>query len=106
MQPAQVLQLGNTTWFSVSVDPASGFSVCATYNELSEDGRSSDPNTGFSACANYGAGAIGLKKGSSKNVANYVAFGESAGWTEKGYDPSAGTALWGYFMFWSNTTSI
>ena len=65
----------------------------------------SDPNTGFSACANYG-GAIGLKKGSSKNVANYVAFGESAGWTEKGYDPSAGTALWGYFMFWSNTTSI
>ena len=39
VQPAQVLQLGNTTWFSVSVDLATGFEVCAQYNELSVDGR-------------------------------------------------------------------
>ena len=39
VQPAQVLQLGNTTWFSVSVDSATGFEVCVQYNELSVDGR-------------------------------------------------------------------
>ena len=37
--PAQVLQVGSTTWFSVSVDLATGFEVCATYNELSVDGK-------------------------------------------------------------------
>ena len=31
VQPVQVLQVGGTTWFSVSVDPA-GFKVCVTYN--------------------------------------------------------------------------
>lgn len=105
VQPAQVLQLGNTTWFSVSVDPASGFKVCVQYNELSEDGRSADPNTGFSACASFGAGMLDLTRGTSKNIAAYAGFGGSAGWTDKGYDPSADMALWGYFMFWSNTTA-
>ena len=105
VQPAQVLQLGNTTWFSVSVDLASGFEVCVTYNELSADGRSSDPSSGFKACASLGGGMIDLTRGSSKNLQSVAAYGASTGWTEKGYQPADGTALWGYFMFWSNTTA-
>lgn len=105
VQPAQVLQLGNTTWFSISVDLASGFAVCVQYNELSKDGHSADPNTGFSACAKFGGGMIDLTRGTSSNLQSYAGLGASAGWTEKGYQPSAGTPMWGYFMFWSNTTN-
>ena len=106
VQPAQVLQLGSTTWLSVSVDLASGFEVCVTYNELSVDGHSSDPKSGFSACAQLGAGTVDLTRGSTKNLQNFAAYGGSTGWTEKGYKPADGTALWGYFMFWSNTTAL
>ena len=73
--------------------------------ELSKDGRSADPNSGFSACARLGAGMLDLTRGSTKNIANYAGIGASDGWSEKGYHPSAGRALWGYFMFWSNTTA-
>ena len=73
--------------------------------ELSKDGRSADPDSGFSACASYGAGMLDLTRGSTKNIANYAGIGASDGWSEKGYHPSAGRALWGYFMFWSNTTA-
>ena len=104
VQPAQVLQLGSTTWLSVSVDLASGFEVCATYNELSADGRSSDPSSGFRACASFGGAEVDLTRWTSKNLQAFAAYGRSTGWTEKGYKPADGTALWGYFMFWSNTT--
>ena len=39
MQPAQVLQLGSTTWFSVGVDPSYGFKVCVTYDARQQDCR-------------------------------------------------------------------
>ena len=96
----------SATWLSVSVDLASGFEVCVTYNELSVDGHSSDPKSGFSACAQLGAGTVDLTRGSTKNLQNFAAYGGSTGWTEKGYKPADGTALWGYFMFWSNTTAL
>lgn len=105
VEPTQVLQLGSTTWFSVSVNLTSGFEVCTTYNELSADGHGSDPDSGFSACASFGAGMIDLTRGTTNNLDATAAYGSSTGWSEKGYHPEDGKALWGFFMFWSNTTA-
>ena len=105
VQPSQVLQLGDTTWFSVSVNLTSGFVVCTQYNELTQDGSGSDPSSGFKACASLGGGMVDLTRGTTKNLEATAAYGGSTGWSEKGYNPAGSMPFWGYFMFWSNTTT-
>ena len=65
----------------------------------------SSGSTGFKACASLGGGMLDLTRGTSKDLQANAAYGASTGWTEKGYKPADGTAMWGYFMFWSNVTA-
>jgi hypothetical protein len=65
----------------------------------------SSGSTGFKACASFAGGSVDLTRGTSKDLQSNAAYGMSTGWTEKGYKPADGTALWGYFMFWSNVTA-
>ena len=72
--------------------------------ELSKDGSSSDPDSGFTACVTYNGAAVDLTRGNTQDLVGYGHYGESIGWTEKGYQPSS-AALWAYAMFWSNATT-
>ena len=104
--PPQILNLAQNGWFSVkSANATEGWKVCVQYNELREDGKSSDPNTGFVGCASYGGGMLDLTRGHTPNMDVFVGFGSSNGWGEKGFDPHATPALWGQYVFWSNSTS-
>ena len=99
-EPPQLLKLGQNGWFSTEVDPA-GWQICVYYDELRKKGH-----TEFVACASLGGGMLDLTGGTTPNMDAFAAYGQSNGWSESGYDPHASIALWGQFIFWSNSTAI
>ena len=103
-EPPQILKLGQNGWFSTEVDP-SGWEICVYYNELLKGGSASDPRTGFVACASLGGGMLDLTRGTTPNMDAFASYGGSSGWNESGYDPHASTAMWGQFIFWSNSST-
>jgi hypothetical protein len=103
-EPPQILKLSQNGWLSTEVD-TQGWQVCVYYNELLKDGTTSDPHTGFMACASLGGGMLDLTRGTTPNMDAFATFGASNGWSESGYDPHASTAMWGQFIFWSNSTA-
>lgn len=102
--PPQVLKVGQNGWFSVEVDPP-GWEICVYYNELLPGGKSSDPDTGFKACAAFAAGTVDLTRGASSTLATSAAYGQSVGWTAKGFNTTTFGVLWGQFIIWSNSTA-
>ena len=103
--PPQVLKVGQNGWFSMEAYPA-GWEACVYYNEIVPGGKSSDPDTGIVGCTAFSGGALDLTRGSSNNLAITAAFGESAGWTENGFDGKKVGLMWAQFIFWSNTTAL
>ena len=88
-----------------TTDVHAGWKVCVQYNELIEDGTASDPDSGFEACAAVGGGLIDLTRGTTSKIAPLAFYGQGNGWNESGYFPKANGALWGQFIFWSNSST-
>ena len=102
--PPQVLQLGQTGWFSTQVDPG-GWKICVYYNELTSDGKSSDPDSGFVACAAEAGGLIDLTRGSTSKLDTFAVYSQSTGWNASGHFPAKTGNLYASVVIWSNSTA-
>ena len=103
--PPQIIKLGQNGWLSTEVDP-DGWQICVYYDELLKNGTASNPTTRFMACASLGGGLLDLTRAATPNMGDFAVFGASTGWSESGYNPHASTAMWGQFIFWSNSTAV
>jgi hypothetical protein len=98
--PQQLVELGDSTWWSVGNDPV-GWDVCVTYNELWWDEGSADPNSSFSACVTYNTIFLGVRTGVTDKIDFHQAYGSHTGWTSNGFDlDKVGGILWAQFVFW------
>ena len=103
--PPQVLQLGQTGWFSTEIEP-DGWKICVQYNELTTDGTSSDPDSGFVACAAEAGGMLDLTRGTTSKIDTTVIFTSSTGWNASGFDPLKVGTIYGNYVYWSNETAV
>ena len=102
--PSQVLKVGQNGWFSMKAKPAE-WKVCTHYNEILPSGKSSDPNTAFVACVSLDGAVMDLHSGSTNGLAIGSIYGQSQGWTAKGFDPTKVGLIWAQYVTWSNTTN-